>query len=93
VIPNEVTEKKKIEVKMPAACKNKREAKKYCICQSIYTDGELMLFCEGGCENWYHPKCVGITEDDAKRMGSNPNEKWICSKCQPNMKLKRKKKL
>ena len=69
---------------------NKR--KKYCVCQSIYKDGELMFYCEGGCDNWYHPKCVGIGEDEAKKM-VNPNEKWICSRCSQSMKLKRKKKM
>ena len=28
------------------------------------------------CEGWYHPGCIGMSEDDLQRL-----DKYICDKC------------
>ena len=42
---------------------------KYCLCQIPETDdkGSFWLGCEN-CENWFHPKCVGLPVARAKKI-------------------------
>jgi len=37
--------------------------KLYCLCMSEYKGGSIMFQCEGACNGWYHPKCVGISDE------------------------------
>lgn len=37
----------------------------------------MMVYCEGGCEDWYHCSCVDIDEEDAKEL----LDRFICPKC------------
>jgi COMPASS component SPP1 len=37
----------------------------------------MMVYCEGGCEDWYHCSCIGIDEADAKEL----LDRFICPKC------------
>lgn len=48
----------------------------YCICRGP-DDHRMMVFCDGGCEDWYHCSCVGIDENDAKEL----LDRFICPKC------------
>ncbi|KAE8450250.1 hypothetical protein EG329_006678 [Mollisiaceae sp. DMI_Dod_QoI] len=48
----------------------------YCICRGP-DDHRMMVFCEGGCEDWYHCSCVGVNEEDAKEL----LDRFICPKC------------
>jgi COMPASS component SPP1 len=48
----------------------------YCLCRGP-DDHRMMVFCEGGCEDWYHCSCVGIDEEDAKEL----LDRFICPKC------------
>lgn len=48
----------------------------YCLCGGP-DDHRMMVFCEGGCEDWYHCSCVGIDEEDAKEL----LDRFICPKC------------
>ena len=41
--------------------------KLYCVCQKPYT-GEFMIRCEE-CKEWYHGKCVKVTQEEAEAMG------------------------
>lgn len=36
-----------------------------------------MVFCEAGCEEWYHCECVGIDE----ALGKELLDRFICPKC------------
>jgi COMPASS component SPP1 len=51
--------------------------KLYCLCQQKYVEGEVMLACEK-CDEWYHPKCLGISEEEAEKL-----DNWICSRSSP----------
>jgi hypothetical protein len=48
--------------------------KLYCVCRKPYT-GEFMIRCEE-CKEWYHGKCVKVTQEEAKAMGD-----FVCSGC------------
>ena len=48
----------------------------YCLCRGP-DDHRMMVYCEGGCEDWYHCSCVGIDEEDAKEL----LDRFICPKC------------
>jgi COMPASS component SPP1 len=37
----------------------------------------MMVYCEGGCDDWYHCSCVDIDEEDAKEL----LDRFICPKC------------
>ncbi|KAJ1032358.1 hypothetical protein NDA18_001844 [Ustilago nuda] len=48
--------------------------KEYCICRGK-DDGTFMISCER-CNEWYHTKCIGITQKAAKKL-----EEYICEAC------------
>ena len=49
--------------------------KVFCICRKG-PDGTSMIPCEGGCEDWFHGKCVNIQESEQHHV-----EKYICPNC------------
>lgn len=51
------------------------DAELYCLCQKPDT-GSFMIACDGGCDDWYHGKCVGIAERDNKLI-----DRYICPPC------------
>lgn len=44
----------------------------YCICRKV-DNHEFMVGCDGQCEDWYHGKCVQISEQDEELI-----ERFIC---------------
>ena len=54
---------------------------KYCLCQIPETDdkGSFWLGCEN-CENWFHPKCVGLPVARAKKIAET-GAAWLCPEC------------
>ncbi|WVF67527.1 hypothetical protein IAT40_002283 [Kwoniella sp. CBS 6097] len=53
----------------------------YCICRKPYAEEEeniTMLGCES-CDNWFHPSCVGLTEDMMDLL-----DVYICKSCERN---------
>ncbi|XP_010496171.1 PREDICTED: chromatin remodeling protein EBS [Camelina sativa] len=47
----------------------------YCKCEMPYNPDDLMVQCEG-CKDWYHPACVGMTIEEAKKL-----EHFVCVEC------------
>jgi len=47
----------------------------YCKCEMPYNPDDLMVQCEG-CKDWFHPSCVDMTIDQAKKV-----ERFFCSDC------------
>jgi len=39
----------------------------YCLCRKPYEEGVLMVGCDD-CNNWFHPRCVGISEKKAEEL-------------------------
>ncbi len=52
------------------------EARLFCLCQMPHSDGVLMVSCDK-CTGWFHPQCLGLPLDDAKRQSS-----FVCTPCQ-----------
>jgi hypothetical protein len=51
----------------------------YCVCRKPYSEedeGEVMVACDA-CDNWYHPTCVGLSEDQLELV-----ETYICKSCE-----------
>ncbi|QSZ36581.1 hypothetical protein DSL72_006461 [Monilinia vaccinii-corymbosi] len=48
----------------------------YCVCRGP-DDHRMMIFCEGGCEDWYHCSCIGVDVEDAKEL----LDRFICPNC------------
>ncbi|KAF2532694.1 hypothetical protein F2Q70_00032885 [Brassica cretica] len=40
-----------------------------------YNPDDLMVQCEG-CKDWYHPACVGMTIEEAKKL-----DHFVCAEC------------
>ncbi|KAH8108343.1 hypothetical protein DFH11DRAFT_1691587 [Phellopilus nigrolimitatus] len=59
----------------------------YCVCKGS-DDGTPMIKCEGGCENWYHFRCVNLPDDVAGEI-----ERYYCSDCESKTGLKTVSKL
>ena len=52
----------------------------FCICRR-YWSGEVMIECEV-CENWFHPKCIGVEEANDELLNSMT---IYCNDCKPVM--------
>jgi len=48
----------------------------YCICRKG-DDHSWMIACDGGCEDWFHGKCVKIREEDGDLI-----DRYICPNCE-----------
>jgi COMPASS component SPP1 len=48
----------------------------YCICRKG-DNHTWMIACDGGCEDWFHGKCIDILEDDGELI-----DKYICPNCE-----------
>lgn len=48
----------------------------YCLCRRPDT-GTFMIGCDGGCDDWFHGKCVGIQEKDKHLI-----DRYICPRCE-----------
>ncbi|KAI4372308.1 hypothetical protein MLD38_010553 [Melastoma candidum] len=47
----------------------------YCKCEMPYNPDDLMVQCEG-CKDWYHPSCVDLTIEEAKKL-----DHFVCVEC------------
>lgn len=47
----------------------------FCICRKP-DNHTWMIGCDGGCEDWYHGKCVSIDEADSELI-----DNYICTYC------------
>jgi hypothetical protein len=55
----------------------------WCLCQAPmgYNSGK-MVGCDGVCQGWYHPMCMGYTlRDSAKILSSESNMSLFCHEC------------
>ncbi|XP_011621557.1 chromatin remodeling protein EBS isoform X1 [Amborella trichopoda] len=55
----------------------------FCKCEMPYNPDDLMVECEG-CNDWFHPACISMTPEDAKRL-----EHFFCENCSPDDDVKR----
>lgn len=54
---------------------SKKKEKLYCICRTSYDDSKFYVGCDL-CNNWFHGECVGISEENSKKMSE-----FICNEC------------
>lgn len=83
-----VTEKKFKEMShwiCESCSKDKTSMKQelFCTCQTPYDDSRFYVGCDGGCEGWFHPQCVGITQAEAEKLAT-----YICPECKKKEKDK-----
>ena len=52
------------------------EQEVYCVCKKPYHH-EFMFMCDR-CQNWFHPKCVGLTKAEIK---AHPDSQYYCTAC------------
>ncbi|KAA0043153.1 chromatin remodeling protein EBS [Cucumis melo var. makuwa] len=55
----------------------------YCKCEMPYNPDDLMVQCEG-CKDWYHPACVSMTIEEAKKL-----DHFVCSECGSDADIKK----
>lgn len=44
-------------------------------------DGDKVIGCEGWCKEWFHLKCVGVSENDFMVISQCKGLKWYCNMC------------
>lgn len=59
---------------------SKRTEEGVCVCRKAYLKSDLMFKCEGYCAQWYHPRCLGMQEDEIERH-CRTRERWYCHHC------------
>ncbi|VFQ88931.1 unnamed protein product [Cuscuta campestris] len=52
----------------------------YCKCQMPYNPDDIMMQCEA-CMDWYHPRCVDMSIQQAKQL-----DQYICTSCEHSKK-------
>lgn len=66
---------------------DEEEDKEYCIHNCLsgrkYQKGNDMIGCDG-CENWYHPKCINMTDEEFQK---NTKIEWHCFNCKTKKKV------
>lgn len=53
----------------------------YCVCGLPYNPDISMLYCEG-CNDWFHPRCVGVDDDSIVKY---EHEFYYCPECSTNL--------
>ncbi|CAH8574851.1 unnamed protein product [Heterobilharzia americana] len=48
----------------------------YCVCRTPYEPTRVYIACDG-CDEWYHPECVGLTPEEAV----NHPDTYLCPAC------------
>ena len=49
----------------------------FCVCKKPWDDGSFMVQCNQ-CEEWFHPKCIGVKEESIDR---DEEVMWFCPPC------------
>ena len=44
-------------------------------------DEDEGIYCESGCEKWYHRQCVGMTSFAYDLLTAEDNAEWACDSC------------
>jgi nucleosome-remodeling factor subunit BPTF len=57
--------KKERDPNAPPKPKKKAEVELFCICRTPYDNDRFYIGCEV-CQNWFHVKCVGMTEEQVR---------------------------
>ena len=52
-----------------------KDKRLYCLCKTAYDDSQFYIGCDE-CDNWFHARCVGISEADAESL-----EVYTCPQC------------
>ncbi|VDO34168.1 unnamed protein product, partial [Onchocerca flexuosa] len=60
----------------------------YCVCQTPYNDSQFYVGCDG-CEGWFHPQCVGITQECGSRSSTEAERaaEYLCPQCMRNKQI------
>ena len=52
------------------------EEELYCICRQPYSADTPMVGCDGPCRDWFHLRCMGLTQSAARAL-----KQWECPLC------------
>ncbi|CAH8603739.1 unnamed protein product [Heterobilharzia americana] len=55
----------------------------YCVCRTPYEPTRVYIACDG-CDEWYHPECVGLTPEEAV----NHPDTYLCPACRESSQRK-----
>ena len=51
----------------------------FCLCQNPYDSSGSYIGCDGPCNGWFHPQCLGLTPEGAAKIAEL--SRWICPDC------------
>lgn len=51
------------------------------VCHKEVHDNDQAVFCESGCNFWFHRICTGLTEAAFHMLTQEVAAEWVCDKC------------
>ena len=51
------------------------------ICHHEVHDNDQAMFCESGCNFWFHRACTGLTEQAYQMLTAEVYAEWVCDRC------------
>ena len=73
------------EVKPKQKTKKKEKKQPVWICRicSCVIGNSASIGCDGKCEQWFHPSCVNLNEEEFSTFRNTLGSSWKCSNCTP----------
>lgn len=53
-------------------------------CGQDVQDHHEAIYCESGCERWYHRECTGMSRVAYNLLTGEDSAEWVCDKCITN---------
>lgn len=53
-------------------------------CGKDVQDHHEAIYCESGCERWYHRECTGMSQMAYNLLTGEDSAEWVCDKCISN---------
>lgn len=53
-------------------------------CGQAVEDHHEAIYCESGCERWYHRECTGMSKVAYRLLTAEDSAEWVCDKCIAN---------
>jgi len=51
------------------------------VCTREVRDDDEAIYCESGCEQWYHRECTGMSKVAYDLLTAEDSAEWVCDSC------------
>ena len=88
----------RVEERASSARRARKKVELYCTCLCVWDESAgFMIGCDGPCQGWYHPHCLGFVHTkkeatqtillEADGTEIDATDKWLCPQCAPKKPL------